>query len=180
MNSWPWLIRSALPVIRGEFRKTNPTDVDTIEGIVTGNRINFTRSGSMNGVTFSQVWEAPWAKTKSRYRAPSSRAVLDGAATSWRTGLLLFPPVPIARGLRNRGGGHREMVPISDCSKILCKQLLYITLPCTIVLEYRLHLRISRRLLLGRIYLIARTWNKSIDPRIATCATRIAIGDQFF
>jgi hypothetical protein len=50
--------------IHGEFRKANPTDVDTIEGIVTGNRINFTRSGSVNGVVFSQVWDGTLGENK--------------------------------------------------------------------------------------------------------------------
>lgn len=42
---------------RGEFSKTNLTDVDTFEGTVSGNRINFTRSGSVNGTAFSQLWD---------------------------------------------------------------------------------------------------------------------------
>lgn len=50
--------------IRGEFPKTNPGDVDTIEGNVSGNRINFTRSGSVKGVAFSQVWDGTLGENK--------------------------------------------------------------------------------------------------------------------
>ncbi len=43
--------------IRGAFAKVNPGDVGTLDGRMSGNQINFTRSGKdANGVDFVQAW----------------------------------------------------------------------------------------------------------------------------
>lgn len=50
--------------IRGTFGKTNPGDVGVIEGRVSGEQINFTRSGTVNGAAFSQVWSGTRTEDK--------------------------------------------------------------------------------------------------------------------
>lgn len=53
--------------IRGAFAKVNPGDVGTMDGRISGNQINFTRSGTdANGVAFMQAWGGTLTEDKLR------------------------------------------------------------------------------------------------------------------